>query len=67
MKKMTNAPTPAPNPTAKTVVQPSAEGFHWAVSPKSFVTDAGPSFRSRSYRAAVTDLSSTSTTRPVGA
>jgi hypothetical protein len=62
---MTNAPTPTPNP--KAVVRPSAEGLHWAVSPKSFVTDAGPSFRSRSYRAAVTDLSSTSTTRPVGA
>ena len=54
---MTSIPTPTS--AAKTDAQPPVDGFHLAVSPEAFVTDAGPAFRSSSYRAAVTDLSST--------
>jgi hypothetical protein len=55
-EKMTSIPTPFP--AAKTDVRPPIDGFHVAVSPDAFVTDAGPSFRSGSYRAAVKDLPS---------
>lgn len=56
----------SPIPPTKSVVQPPAKGFHWKVSPQVFVTDAGPSYSSTRFQAAVIDSASTST-RAVGA
>lgn len=60
-------PSPSsPIPPNRSAVHPPAKGFRWEVSPQIFVTDAGPTFSSRSFQAALIDNASTST-RAVGA
>lgn len=66
MNSISMTSSSSPIPPTKSAGQPPAMGFRWEVSPQAFVTDAGPSFSSRAFEAAVIDSASTSM-RAVGA